>query len=174
MYVLAAILNDTTFINETTIMTTFTNEEILLTSDDKTITLTNHRIIYKTPEVNQEMLLKDFVGYEIIQKKEKYFLGLAAAAVVAFIFYGSSLRNSHPRVYLIQPQNVSEPALFYILIILPFVFYFCYNALSKKILKISGHNNTIEFSIKNLSQNSLNNFITKLSVESNNRKKEKE
>ncbi len=150
-------------------MTTFSNEEILLTSDDKAITLTNHRIIYKTPEVNQEMLLKDIVGHEIIKKKEKYFLGLAAAAVVALILYISSVRPNNGERHGI---NVNVPPLVYLLIILPFVFYFCYNAFQKKILKISGRYNNIEFSIKNLSQNSLDKFINRLSVESYNRKKE--
>lgn len=147
-------------------MTTFENEEILLTSDDKSITLTNQRVIYKTSEVSQEILLKDVVGHEIILKKEKFFLGSGIATVIVIYFVFKSF------THLTQAQH-SPHYSFLILIILAVVFFYYYNFRPKKLLKISGRFNSIEFSIKNLSQDGLNTFLNRLSIESENRKKEK-
>jgi hypothetical protein len=145
-------------------MITFENEEILLTSDDKVITLTNQRVIYKTSEVNQEILLKDVVGNEIVHVREKFFLYLGIIIVASFFVLSNEgleteKATSHFRM---------------ILLIIAVVFFYCYYSITKKNLKITGRYNTIEFSIKNLSQDSLNTFLNRLSIESENRKKEKE
>ena len=145
-------------------MTTFENEEILLTSDDKSITLTNQRIIYKTSDVNQEILLKDVVGNEIIQVKEKFFLYLGIISVAGFFI----LSNEGPEI-----ENATSHFRL-ILLFMVVVFFYCYYSITKKNLKITGRYNTIEFSIKNLSQDGLNTFLNRLSIESENRKKEKE
>lgn len=59
-------------------------------------------------------------------------------------------------------------------LILTIIFIVAYFSVRKKFLKISGRFNSIEFSIKNLSQDNVNSFLNKLSIESENQKKEKE
>lgn len=141
------------------------NEEILLTSNNNSIILTNHRIIYKTTVSNQEMFLKDIVGHEIVYKKSNYFLGLAIAGIVVLILVMREAQFTTSR-YGGGATNAR------ILLILISIFLIGYFRFTKKLLKISGRYNNIEFSVRNLSQDSLNNFINRISVESDNRKKE--
>src|ERR1035437_2886530 len=130
-------------------------EVVLLTSDDNTITLTNYRIIYKTAEITKEMLLKDLLSHEIINKRQDIFLGLTIVTGIAGYFF---IKNERENNYS-GGINLSVPPAFYILILLLTIFLVCYFNFIKKELKISGRYSSIEFSVRNLSTNSLNKFV---------------
>lgn len=157
-------------------MATIENEETILTSDDKSITLTNNRVMYKTPTVNKEINLKDVVGHEIVQKKEKRYLGFGiATGIITYIMVYSAMHPSPYRSNYQASQDEHSPHYAVLIgLILTIIFIVSYFSVRKKFLKISGRFNSIEFSIKNLSQDNLNTFLNKLSIESENQKKEKE
>lgn len=156
-------------------MVTNKNEETILSSDDKSITLTNQRLIYKTQEVNKELLLKDLVGHEFIQKKQNLFLGSGiAAGIITYIMIYSV---AHPGIRSIGEAAREENSPHYSVLIgllLTIVFIVSYFFKTKKYLKISGRFNFIEFSVSDLSKDGLNTFLNRLSIESENRKKENE
>jgi magnesium-transporting ATPase (P-type) len=138
-------------------------ETIILTSNDDSITLTNHRIIQRNSEVNKEIFLKDIVSNEIVRKKSKYYLTLTIIFILASIFTIYSILES---------ENFEIMPLFYFILILLAISVFQYLTKTDKYLKISGKYNFIEFSIKNLNDSNLNKFRNTLLVESENRKKE--
>lgn len=138
-------------------------ENIILTSNDDSITLTNHRIIQRDSEINKEIFLKDIVSNEIIKKKSKYYLILCGIFIIlSFVTIQNVLEN----------ENFEIMPLFYILLILLVISTYLYFTKSDKYLKISGKYNFIEFSIKNLNESNLNKFRNTLLIESENRKKE--
>ena len=141
---------------------TLTNEEVLLNSDDSSITLTTHRIIHKTKDVSQEIFLKDLVGHEIVYKKEMTFLIIGIIGGLLLFLFFLKILGEH------GGGNIGLAPI--LLFFVSATFFICYFKFQKKYLKISGRYNSLEFSVKNLSQNSLSDFITKISIWSDKRK----
>ena len=141
-------------------------EEVLLTSDDNSTTLTTQRIIYKTQTLKKEMILKEITGHEIICEKQNAFLWTAIACFVSiYLILKNAVDVNNGR-----QVNVS----FYIF--LPFlagvIFFILYFKFKKKTIKISGLNDNIQFPITKLSKNGLDKFIKTMYSESEKRKNE--
>lgn len=151
-------------------MNSLQNEENILSSDDKSITLTNQRVIYKTEQESKEILLKDIVGYEIINKRTISFL--IGAILSALVVYFQTRIPEHRTIGEAYQDQHSPHYVALLAIVVTIGFLISYFKVTKKFLKISGRYNSLEFSIKNLSKNSLDTFLKKLSVESDNRKNE--
>lgn len=144
------------------------NETILMNSDDNSVTLTTHRVLFKTSNVNKEIMLKDLVSHEIIKKRANYYKKLliffGAITILAFIIF---IANG-PYAYVSDGTKVS---IFFPLT-LTGIALFLFLDRTEKYLKLSGRFNEIEFSLSNLSESSLNKFLNRLIVESDNRKRE--
>ena len=141
-----------------------------MTSNDNSITLTTHRVLQKTAEVNKEIFLKDIVSHEIIRKRHKYFqiltflFGIPTVFIYALYFSEASMFNR-----MSEGETIS---LLVISFVLTFLSAFYFLTTHEKFFRISGRFSDIEFSIKGLGQSGLNKFANRLSVESDNRKKE--
>ena len=151
-------------------MSSLANEEILMTSNDKSVTLTTHRVIQRDNQMTKEIFLKDVTSHEIIKKRGSYYFVLAVIffiPTIILLFLWS--QNESPFNDMTDENKkflIGAPAFLTILA--------AYYAMTsyKRFLKISGRFNEIEFSIKSFNEQALNKFINRLITESENRKKE--
>jgi membrane-associated HD superfamily phosphohydrolase len=155
-------------------MTGQTKEENIMVSNDNSVTLTTHRVIQKTNEMNKEILLKDLSSYEIIKRKSNYYkvLSIVFAILTGLLLF---LALSGTSRYMHEVLRDNE--LIFLILVLPaiitLIFVLLYNTSFEKFFKIEGHHNSIEFSIKGLNNSSLDKFMTRLKTESEIRKQEK-
>ncbi len=151
-------------------MSNLSKEEVLLSSNDNSITLTTHRVLQKTSKINKEILLKDIVGTEIVKRRSTYYIVLAIMFILlASFLYILKLQNKAPFDTMEESAINFLPGVSAFLAIL--AIYYTFTS-TKKVLKISGRFNEIEFLITELSESSLSKFINQLTVESDNRKRE--
>ncbi len=151
-------------------MSTLSKEEVILSSNDNSITLTTHRILQKTKDTSKEIFLKDILSHEVIRRRSKYYLLVFVIfGILSLIQYLLYLQKSSP----FNDPNEGETSAIPIIpaLITGFALLF-YLTTIERFLKISGRFNELEFSLKRLSQDSLNKFISRMAVESDNRKKE--
>jgi uncharacterized membrane protein len=118
-------------------MTLYADEEIVMSSNNNKIVLTNKRIIQDDNTGARFINLTDYLGYEIINKRYNFY-------ILAFL------------VCLLIGCFV---AFFFIPTVLFLIFYF---SNLEKTLLIKGNNTKIEFSRKELSDSSVNNFVQKI------------
>ena len=151
-------------------MAGLSKEEIIMTSNDNAITLTTHRVLHKTSKLNREILLKDIVSQEVVKKRHRYYkilsLFFGILTIVLFLLY---LSKSTP---FDRTGETETAAIFVISIIFTFISLFLLLITNEKFLNITGRFNEIEFSLKDLNESSLNKFLNRLTVESDNRKRE--
>lgn len=151
-------------------MPSHTSEEIILTSNDNSVTLTTHRLLQKTARLNKEMMLTDIVSHEIIRKRSLVYVIIALLFVgPTIVFFGLFLAKVGP----FEPGNKNPPTnilLFFLLFTVLAITLI--GARDDKFLRITGKLGKIEIPITRLSQNSLNKFLNRLEAESNNRKRE--
>src|SRR5574343_92095 len=159
-------------------MALLSKEEIIMTSDDNAITLTTLRVLQKTSEVNKEILLKDIVSQEIIRKRSGYYKVLSLVfGIPTFILWCLFVTKSRPFERTIdnmfdRTNENGEAEIIIIPLILTIISIYLLLTTSEKYLRISGRFNEIEFTIRDLSQSSLNKFLNRLTIESDNRKRE--
>ena len=118
-------------------MTLYADEEIVMSSNNYKIVLTNKRIIQDDNTGARFINLTDYLGYEIINKRYNFYI----LAFLVCLLIGLFL------------------AFFLIPAVLFLIFYF---SNLEKTLLIKGNNTKIEFSRKELSDSSVNNFIQKI------------
>jgi hypothetical protein len=148
------------------------NEKTILVSNDSSITLTSHRVIQRDKNLHKEINLVDFLSYSIIKKRYTYYkilsliFGIITVSLISLIIathepspYDDSERNGEIAVIVLIPAFL---ALISILLLF---------TTSEKHMRISGKFNSLEFSIKKLSNTGLTEFLNTLSIESENRKK---
>ena len=151
-------------------MAGLSKEEIIMSSNDNSITLTTHRILQKSTQVHKEMMLKDILAHEIIKKRSNYYkiLSLFFGVLTIFLFILYFTKSS--------PFDLAGKTEILVMLIVPLILatisIFLLLSSHVKYLKISGRFNDIEFSLKNLSEQSLNKFLSRLIIESDNRKRE--
>lgn len=135
------------------------NESTVLASNDESIVLTTHRLFYRTRDVNKEMFLKDFVSYEVVNRRSSYYMYLAIAfAAIALL--------------LIQSDDGVAKNLSYLFVFVAAIAATMYFLYTRKFLKVSSNFGGIEFSINQLSNKSYSRFVNELVTNSENRKKE--
>lgn len=112
------------------------DEEIVMSSDNKQIVLTTKRIIQESKNVTKSIDLKDYKSYEIIRKRNNYYLYFLPFPVIIGIF-----------------------AFFYIMLAIVVILLVSWAAIQEKFLVIIGNHSRIEFLAKGISDSSLNKFI---------------
>jgi uncharacterized membrane protein len=148
-------------------MPEISKEEIIMSSNDNSVTLTTHRVLYKTSTANKELLLKDMMAYEVIKKRANYYkVLLIVFGALTVLLYLLKISNSSE----VSEEQKNTPLI--ISAILTGISLVLFLDRTEKFLKISGRFNEIEFSLKDLSEKSLNKFLNRLSIESDNRKRE--
>ena len=172
-------------------MAGLTKEEIIMSSNDNSITLTTHRVLQKTSEINKEILLKDIVSQEVVRKRHKYYkilsLLFGIPSVILFFLYltksgpfertiNTILKQAYKDGFLTTELDGTNEnganTILVVLFVLTLISLCLLFTTSERHLKIAGRFNEIEFSQKDLSDSSLNKFINRLTVESDNRKRE--
>jgi uncharacterized membrane protein len=148
------------------------NEKIILVSNDSSISLTSHRVIQRERNLHKEINLVDFSSYSVIKKRYKYYkilsliFGIIAAILIFFVN-----TSSEPSSYDDSERNGEIAVIVFIPVFLTLISILLLFTTSEKYMKISGKFNSIEFSIKKLSNTGLTDFLNTLSVESENRKR---
>lgn len=151
-------------------MPELSTESIIMSSNDNSITLTTHRVIQKTNEINKEIFLKDIVSQEVVKRRHGYYKKLAlifgvptAILLLLFLFKVGpfeSAASEEAGLLIAIPAILTCIALYFLL------------TTYEKCLRLVGKFNEVEFSLKDLDQSSLNKFLNRLTVESDNRKRE--
>jgi hypothetical protein len=146
------------------------SEEIILSSNDNSVTLTTHRLLQKTAKVNKEMMLTDMVSHEIVYKKSLFYIILSLLfGIPAIVSFALFLAGNGP----FEETNVNPPtSVLWLLAFLTLLAIIVWATRADKFLRITGRFNEIDIPINRLSQNSLNKFLNRLEVESNNSKRE--
>lgn len=140
-------------------MSNINSEEIILNSNDNSITLTTHRIMQREKGFYKEIFLSDVVSHMEIKKRITYYKVLSVILAI-------------PVLLLLGNQSSdTEPFLIFFCILLAISVILLLTRF-ENFLKISGRYNEIIFSIEKIDQSSLNKFITRLIVESENRKRD--
>ncbi len=132
-------------------------EEMLFTSENKSITLTTNRIIQRGA-LQSELHLKDITSYEIIKSLRSILkiviailLGLILLA--CFAMYNQNIHGAHREaIEMVQAAFIALVIATIGTIIVLFVY-------PEKKLKINSSYGMVEFSVSGLSDSSLNNFI---------------
>lgn len=169
-------------------MSSLKNEEVLMVSNDGLVTLTTHRVLQKSKDSTKELMLVDFISYEIFSKRVKYYKLLTIFFLIACIGTGIAAyyENEANTEFLIRNTNLAlsfrehgtsyeedgwrKAWLFsgflFIIALLMFL-------LSKsKHVKLDGKFSSIKFSVKNLTGVDRDKFINGVIRESEARKKE--
>ena len=112
------------------------DEEIVMTSDNKQIALTTKRIIQESKNVTKSIELKDYKSYEIVRKRNNYYL-----------------------YFLPFPVIISFFAVAIVMAVLVLLLLIFWAVIQEKFLVIIGAHSRIEFLAKGISDASLNKFI---------------
>ncbi len=135
------------------------NEEIVISSKDKTITLTNFRVLYQSKEVNKEIYLKDIVGIDIVNKEEKYYaVGGIVCVLVAIYFWFNFYKHNMDREYT------------YVLVALAVSAFIRYYSSLKKILRLSSMSYNLEIPADNITDKGLKYLMDSICEEWNKQK----
>lgn len=118
-------------------------EEVIMSSNNNQIVLTNKRIIQDDRNTVKDINLSDYVGYEIINKKYNFY-------IIAFL------------VCIVLSFFVFNTALVYFLLIFSAGFLYFFFTNHEQSVKIKGKSSTIEFSRKGLSEATLYKFLHKI------------
>lgn len=140
-----------------------------MSADDNSITLTTYRILQKTNTLNKEILLKDIIGHEVIKKHNNYYKGLlllfGIPTVLLYLIY-----FLHPETYANASDTELQTILSMPTIITSVAATLFFTRLDRWI-RITGRFNNIEFSIGKLGDSSVNKFLNRMTIESDNSKR---
>lgn len=171
-------------------MSSLTQEQTLLSSDDGSITLTTHRILQRSPEINKEIMLADFISYEQINRRSPYYkvltiLLLAASIILGIIYFNKvqesetlfgrfkmAYQSSLGSEFSINEQLQLFGSLFTASAILFGISLVLLLYSNHKSLRLSGKYSTIEFPIRRMKDSSFNRFVSTVITESDKRKRE--
>ena len=139
-------------------MTLNSNEEMILSSDNKQLILTSQRIIQSDNDGIKSIDLKDYVGFEVIKKKSNYYLILAVLLGILDIYlFLKGLDNQN------ELRKVTD-SVFLFFLIMPLVPLFFWYRDRKKYVKIIGKYNSIEFLAQRMPQASIDKLIKSIHV----------
>lgn len=165
-------------------MSELNQEEILLSSDDGSVTLTTHRVIKETGETRSQILLEDFKNYELKTIHIGYSKILSKIITIIFLIITIFFILSRINLYLETrdlPYN-SDAGLFEILFSGGNIYFvlsilglsiFLFVIAKRHMIYINGRHNTIEIRVRNRSKKSLRRFLETLESQSDKIKKQK-
>jgi len=167
-------------------MSNLSNEQTLMTSDNGLITLTTHRVLEKSSNLKKELLLSEFISYEVVTKRVNYYKVLGIIFFVLSLVFGiwAMIKNQENQKFISRLQDAFNrngisnndtlqaiTGIFTFSLFLFVISLLLYLTTGDKYLKITGRFSTLDFSIKNLGKTSLNKFTSALIVESDRRKR---
>ncbi|MDF2385375.1 hypothetical protein JMG10_28175 [Nostoc ellipsosporum NOK] len=159
-------------------------ESTLLVSNDHSIILTTHRVIQRTTSLNKEVMLADFVGYELIGERSKYYRNLMlcflSAALLMGVWVFRNYQNAADEAYLtartffdggeylgdLSEDIRTSTALFKLFTGLFVISVFVFVVSKSRLLRISGKYSYIDVPLKHLKNKSYNRFVNALLLES--------
>jgi|GEM_PF-1916905 len=159
-------------------------ESTLLASNDHSIILTTHRVIQRTASLNKEIMLADFVVYQLIGERSRYYRNLMLCflgiALLLGIWVFRNYQNAGDEAYLTARtffdggaylDDLSEDirtstALFKLFTGLFIIAVFVFAFSKSRLLRISGKYSYIDVPLKHLKTSSYNRFINALVLES--------
>jgi len=171
-------------------MPSLSQEQTIMSSNDGSITLTTHRLLQRSRDINKEMMLVDFISYEQKRKRSNLWKVLTiiflVVAVIFGIVYNSKVKESETlrgRLNITLDRTFGEPmsvssqldmynSLTTLAAILFGISLLLFLTSRRKSLRITGKYSTIEFSISHLRGDSFSKFTNALITESDNRKKQ--
>lgn len=172
-------------------MSTLQNEMTLLTFNDHSITLTTHRLLQRTSTLNKEIMLTDFLSFEIVSRRSRFFRGLLWFFVLTTTALGIWCFSVHQRASqwdevaiarlrqlgsrgsdLDEQIQISTGLLGFSAVLLG-ISLLLFLIIRSRVLRISGKFSEINIPTAILKNDSLNRFVNTLVTESDNRKREK-
>jgi len=145
------------------------NEQTLMISDDKSVQLTTHRVIYQIQNTKRQMMLEDYEGYELkkshIGNYKLLTIIFSAIAIVAFIirvneyFQYRRLFNS---ILPILPEFIFMSFTFDISLFLAFLSLVFFLISRRYYLRLNGKFDSMEIRITNPRSKSINHFLETL------------
>jgi hypothetical protein len=153
-------------------------EKDLLITPDKTIRLTTHRLIHNEGEKREQLMLEDFINYELEKSSIGHYklLTIIFSVITVFLFaqtiigyQDEYIGNTNVADTLLHcltsfPLNLSLICLF-----LSLVFFLISR---RKYIKVIGKYDTIRFRVTSFDHPSIKKFLQLLVSESGKRKKE--
>jgi hypothetical protein len=112
------------------------DEEVVMASDNKQIVLTTKRIIQESKNATKSIDLKDYKAYEIVRKRNNYYLYFLPFPVIISLF--------------------AVAIVMAVLVVLLLLFW---AVIQEKFIVLIGAHSRIEFLAKGISEASLNKFI---------------
>jgi len=139
----------------------------IMFSSDKTVRLTNKRIVVENGERQQEILLEDYLGYSIEKKNIGNYgsitnlLGLLTLLLLIGTWHdSSSLFNHFTKLSLVTVFFTSNYAVPFCVCGLLFLISLFYYVLGRRyLLELKGKYNSISVSIKKVNNKSLKRFL---------------
>ena len=171
-------------------MSNLTHEQTIMSSNDGSITLTTHRILQRSPKFNKEMMLADFISYEQVNGKSRYYktltlIFLSLAIIFGFVYnnklhdletlrgrFNMAFQSTLGEHMSIDEQIQLYQGLFVLFAVLLGISLLLFLSSSSRSLKITGKFSIIEFSTKWLRDTSYSKFLNAIVTESDKRKRE--
>jgi len=145
-------------------------ENIIMSSNEESIVLTNHRVIQKRDPVNNEVFLKDLVSQTIVKRPRKYYVVLSiifsAISLLAIVLY---FTNLYPFTNAPRRDVIFFLAAPIVLWIASLVFL---SKFKERFLKVTGKHGEVIFSLNDMDETNTQKFITRTKEESELRKQE--
>jgi hypothetical protein len=152
-------------------------EEVLMSSSDNLITLTTHRIIHKADKGKEQVMLNDYVSYEL----KKNHIGNYRILTICFLITTIWLSAWNIYEYFQYREILKQVNLNFLYYLfgfpanLSFLFVgisFCFQLISRRyIVRINGKYNHFEFRVRSLKRKSLLRFLEVLAEQSDKMKK---
>jgi hypothetical protein len=153
-------------------------EKDLLITPDKTVRLTTHRLIHDEGGKKEQLMLEDFIRYELEKNHIGHYklLMIIFSVITGFLLFQtitayqeSNTGNSTVTAILLHcirtfPLNLSIICLF-----LSLIFFLMSR---RKYVKVIGKYDTIRFRVRNFDHPSIKKFLQLMASESGKRKKE--
>jgi hypothetical protein len=146
------------------------NEEILMYSDDRTVMLTTHRIIHHADSGKQQVMLEDFLNYEL----KDYHIGnykiltVIFTAITLFILLAKGYNRLWPFEYSLGKvpwilSLVTYENYMLVASLFPLTISFIFLLMSRRLLiRVNGKFNSMEFRVAGFNKKSIHRFLTNL------------
>src|SRR5205085_1005798 len=146
------------------------NEEILMYSDDRTVMLTTHRIIHHADSGKQQVMLEDFLNYEL----KDYHIGnykiltVIFTTITVFILLAKGYNRLWPLEYSLRKvpwilSLITYENYMLVASLIPLTISFIFLLISRRLLiRINGKFNSMEFRVARFNEKSIRRFLTKL------------
>lgn len=156
------------------VMFELSQEEVLMYSDDRSVTLTTHRVIHQTKHKRTQIMLEDFVKYELSSEHIGVYIVLVSFALIGVV----TAIASEVRIYWEMNESfddflgllaylIMSPLIIWTFIFL-FISHFIYLISRRYYLRIYGKYDCIEIRTTTRKSRSTKRFLDALTKASQN------